>query len=95
MTARPYSDQFAQSVIDGQVKEIDRLHSVIANSRRQRDELKAQLKSLMTAESCPNCPNQGWYEWRGLEHIQCEWCYLTANSLFNVRAVMNAEEKKK
>ena len=57
--------------------------------------------------SCPNCPNQGWYEIQGttseccntptatgeccgwpirvptLEQEQCQFCWLTPNSVFN------------
>lgn len=46
---------------------------------------------------CPNCPDQGWYgivtggcgpdgenDTRECEQVQCEFCYLTLNSVFNV-----------
>lgn len=44
------------------------------------------LESAM--QSCPNCPDQGWYampnHYTGeLEQVQCEFCYANPNSVFN------------
>ena len=40
-------------------------------------------------ETCPNCDDVGWYAWpiQGslygeVEQVQCEWCYVNANSIF-------------
>jgi len=43
-------------------------------------------------ESCPNCPDQGWYVVAVMNHNtgeaepeqeQCEFCYSNENSVFN------------
>ena len=38
-------------------------------------------------EECPCCDNVGWYTesdyWGEPEQVQCEFCYLTPNSIFN------------
>ncbi|HEY4714352.1 MAG TPA: hypothetical protein VIH30_08975 [Aquirhabdus sp.] len=55
--------------------------------------------------NCPNCENQGWYpietggcdmdgenDTRQIEQIQCEFCYTTPNSVFNVELNKNKEQ---
>ena len=59
--------------------------------------LKKQCDELLkTANDCPNCPNQGWYEImitvRGINgepepergQEQCQFCYEHPNSRFNI-----------
>ena len=61
----------------------------------QLAERDAALAGLLNAEHCQHCQNQGWYA--DIEpnrntgeaeqvQVECEWCYTTKNSFFNVRA---------
>lgn len=43
---RPFSDALAQGVIADQVKEIDRLHSLVAAERRRAEAAEARVKEL-------------------------------------------------
>ena len=58
MTIRGYSDKFAQGVIEGQVKEIDRLHAVIAKGNIMSDECEKDaqryrmLRSRVSGKYC-------------------------------------------
>jgi len=47
---------------------------------------------------CPHCPNQGWWAdqqpnyWTGdaeWVQVQCEWCWTTPNSRFNIEGDIN------
>jgi len=43
---------------------------------------------VMNAKDCPNCNNQGWWaeqvEEDEFEQCQCQWCYTTEDSIFNL-----------
>lgn len=49
-------------------------------------------------EDCPHCSNVGWYADANThtgdpEQVQCEFCYTTENSIFNVIQRLQAEKK--
>ncbi len=53
------------------------------------EKLEKKLETKKKPESCPYCPDQGWYAKHGChygepEKIQCEWCHVTPNSVFNI-----------
>ena len=78
-------------------KKINKLHkdhkiqnNCIADQHDEIRELKAHIDRVKNAEICPNygCGNSGCIpnqisedEW---EPEQCQWCYVTKNSLFNI-----------
>jgi len=68
----------------------------LGRERYENDSLRAELarvrellKELASAESCPYCPNVGWYAGTDKkgdpEQVQCEWCGNTSNSIYQVR----------
>ena len=72
----------------------------------QLAEKEAALAGLLNAEHCPSCQNQGVIviqtggcdsdgenDTRCREQEQCEWCYTTKNSFFNVRASLPQSAK--
>jgi len=45
-------------------------------------------ENTITAERCPDCPDQGWYWYRqpsteDAGQAQCQYCFVTPNSLFH------------
>ena len=88
----PETDQVALDM-----KPSSALSSIIDALKLAR-RLERQRDALMEALSCPNCPNQGWYEVRNRntgepEQEQCEFCYTTPNSYFNVKASIKSGKK--
>jgi len=49
-------------------------------------------------ESCPDCPDQGWYGiFRGHgndEQVQCEFCWSNPNSVFNLMMELDEIQSK-
>ena len=82
---------------------------MIARYRRLEELLAEKdkaLAGLLNAEHCPHCGNQGVIviqtggcdsdgenDTRCREQEQCEWCYTTKNSFFNVRASLPQSAK--
>ena len=71
-------------------------------AERELAEKEAALAGLLNAEHCQYCQNQGWYadvesnrNTGEAEQVQveCEWCYTTKNSFFNVRASLPESAK--
>ena len=57
------------------------------------------LNGGLAAVHCPNCPDQGWYAEQdyGTEEVmqvQCQFCYETPNSVFNIEAA-NARHNRR
>lgn len=65
----------------------------------KHDGAASAMSAGLDAVQCPNCPNQGWYAWesggcgpdgendtRQCEQVQCEFCWSTPNSAFNIEA---------
>ena len=64
------------------------------NAKNRIEELERQLAEakaeMRIALKCPLCEDVGWYAVNskdGPEQQQCEFCYTTPNSLFNIRAL--------
>ena len=75
-------------------------------SRLLTAERKRVLEMVQKAWRCTSCPDQGWYaeqvggcdpdgenDTREAVQVQCEWCYTTENSLFNVLSRLEGEGK--
>jgi len=72
---------------------VNAAHDAVAKlevAEAQLVEKDRQIRELLDAKDCSNCPNQGW--WQGVnrntgepEQVQCEYCYTDPNSVFNVR----------
>ena len=100
----PNPDFFEGGVItcltDGDAKKAEALFNALQSQLAERD---AALAGLLNAEYCQYCQNQGWYadvepnrNTGEAEQVQveCEWCYTTKNSFFNVRASLPESAKQ-
>lgn len=69
-------------------EEVRRLRVQLSTAENDLERARELIQSLLIAERCPNCPDQGWYSW-GLteepEQVQCEWCGTTETSLFKAK----------
>jgi len=82
--------------------ENDRLTAELASLRSRVKELERSSLEILGAQSCPYCPNVGYYSEAGSdgeeEQVQCEWCETTPNSIHQVkirlRAVLDKERGK-
>lgn len=74
-------DERAQEDSEMAAKEADG-QAAAYEAQRETDNI-----SFGKSEDCPYCPNQGWYfdgDPEDPEQTQCEWCWTTPNSKFNV-----------
>jgi hypothetical protein len=67
--------------------------------RSRVKELELMALEILGAQSCPYCPNAGYYsheEYDGEEEqVECEWCGTTPNSIYQVKTRIRAALKEK
>ena len=60
--------------------------------------IKARVLADMEAVKCPNCEDVGWfadYDQHGnIEQCQCQFCYTTPNSIFNLNEAIKLAKDK-
>lgn len=67
-------------------------------TQQERDKWMAVAILLAKSESCPNCPDRGWYsvqdQYGYEDRTQCEWYYTVYNSRFNAVSAFDKLEKE-
>jgi len=100
---RQLDDELAEhaSTANALIAEVNAKFAAVADCDRlaaKLAEIEQDMARLLHADSCPNCPNQGWIGHQSStemwEQEQCEFCYTNENSLFNVRAAIDSARSK-
>ena len=91
-------------ITDADAKKAEVLFNTLQNELAEKE---AALAALLNAEHCPHCGNQGVIviqtggcysdgenDTRDLDQGQCDWCYMTPNSFFNIRASLPESAKQ-
>lgn len=67
-------------------------------TQQERDKWRVTARLLAESESCPNCPDRGWYSVHNTDgeetQVQCNWCYTVYNSRFNALNAFDKLEKE-